>query len=278
MSATYLSEAPDVSMFESKGYLLIRVKEALLALIDLVFSEARRFFHAEKDTKRRCSIPGMNEGWQDIGNEFSQDSTRPDLNETFWVTWKNRQRVLETYLEQGLSFYDIMTQCLLAYHEIEREITSTLFRYYVSDEAGPEFNCQYDSDLLVVYYQPDQHIRELLQESHEDGTYMTIVKPTKPGLELLLGDNSFHPVRIEREQLLVMPGEIMSLLSGYQIKPLVHQVRRHQGQHERFALCYFGHPDMNPGQVISPWVQNKTNEGVDILERSIRNKMKYFVA
>ena len=82
---------------------------------------------------------------------------------------------------------------------------------------------------------------------------------------------------LAREQLLVMPGEILSLFSGYRIKPLVHHVRRHGSQRERLSLCYFGHPDMLPGQVLKPWVKNQTNEGIDIMERILRNKKKYLV-
>lgn len=277
MTSKHLLEAPDVSMFEREGYLLIRVKDELLDLIDRIFREARSFFHEEKNEKSRCSIPELNEGWQDLGTEFSQDPTRPDLSESFWVTWKNHPRVLATYSPRGLSLYDVMAECLLAYNEIEREITRELLRYYGHGDAAPGFDCGRDSDLLVFYYRPDQHPVELLQEPHEDGMYMTFARPTQPGLELLLPDNPRHPVVLAREQLLVMPGEILSLLSGYRIKPLVHHVRRHGGQRERLSLCYFGHPDMRRGQVLMPWVKNETNEGVDIMDRIIENKKKYLV-
>ena len=181
MTSKHLLETPDVSMFEREGYLLIRVKEELIDLIDLVFREASPFFHAGKDEKNRCSIPELNEGWQDLGTEFSQDPTRPDLSESFWVTWKNRPRVLPLYTPRGLSLYDVMAECLTAYNEIEREITDELLRYYGQDDAAPGFECSRDSDLLVFYYRPDQHQGELLQEPHEDGMYMTFARPDPAG-------------------------------------------------------------------------------------------------
>ena len=69
-----------------------------------------------------------------------------------------------------------------------------------------------------------------------------------------------------------MPGEILWLLSGGQIRPLYHRVRREPGCSERLALLLFG--DINP-RLCWPWVHTDINEGVDIGARVLTNSNRF---
>ncbi len=73
-------------------------------------------------------------------------------------------------------------------------------------------------------------------------------------------------------EVLVMPGEIVWLLSGGQIRPLHHRVRREPSCSERLALLFFG--DINP-RLCRPWVRADVNEGVDIGARVLTNAARF---
>ncbi|UPT67965.1 MAG: 2OG-Fe(II) oxygenase family protein [Sphingobacteriales bacterium JAD_PAG50586_3] len=163
------------------------------------------------------------------------------------------------------------------YNDIERSLTRMLLEYFGQDSA-PSFNCDRDSDMQVLFYQPELHNRELLQEPHDDSLYMTFAKATAPGLEILLSDGLFHKVELDRNEVLVMPGEILALMAGYRIKPLIHQVVRYSDQKSRFSLGYFTLPNIERGANISPWVSNNSNNHINIMDRVIHNQNQYLVA
>ncbi len=70
-----------------------------------------------------------------------------------------------------------------------------------------------------------------------------------------------------------MPGEILSLLTGYRVQPLYHRVRNHPQVGRRYAMMYFANP--NPSAGFRPWIANGTNAGIDIIQRSITNPIRY---
>jgi isopenicillin N synthase-like dioxygenase len=98
---------------------------------------------------------------------------------------------------------------------------------------------------------------------------------TGPGLEVLSSDNKFTPITIARGELLLVPGEILSLLSGGEIRPLYHRVRPIPDGYRRMAMLFFG--DIDP-RLCQPWISNHTNRNVDIGDRVLKNSKRYGLA
>src|SRR5690606_33306531 len=68
--------------------------------------------------------------------------------------------------------------------------------------------------------------RELLQTPHEDGVLATVIWTSAPGLEAVGGDAPI-PLDTDPDEVLVMPGGILTVMTGGEIAPLFHQARNH---------------------------------------------------
>lgn len=276
MISKYLNKVPNIADFEQKGFLVISLHDEVINIINSIFETGERFYKNVNDIKLKNSIPELNEGWKDLGGEFSITPDVPDLHESFWVTQKNKLLALSKYTNEGRELYLKMDKCISMYNEIERTITTSLMQYLgIKDYQNPKFNCDGYSDMQILHYQPFMHTREHLQEPHDDSLYMTFAKATRQGLEILLDDNLFHKAELAKNEILVMPGEILSLMTGYRIKPLIHQVLNHKDQKDRYSLCYFTYPDIIKGQKLEAWIKNDSNENIDIMEKIIINQSQY---
>ncbi|MET7808447.1 2OG-Fe(II) oxygenase family protein [Micromonospora chersina] len=105
-----------------------------------------------------------------------------------------------------------------------------------------------------------QH-RDLLQDPHEDGHLITIQHATAPGLEVVV-DGVGRPVATDPRQVLVMPGSVLTDLSGGRISPLYHQVRNchHAG---RIFLMYLVNPSLR--EPVYSWLDEAGT--VDLREK-----------
>ena len=273
-----LKQPLTIESFESLGFLKVRVDSAVTDLISRIFAMTPSFFRRGKAEKLRDSIPSLHEGWHDLGGEFSIVPERPDLHESFWVTPKFENKVKMIYSPLGLSLYKEMRKYIRIMAQIERGITRSLVVHVTGNRnAKAEFCCDFDSDLQSIYYQPYLHSRECLQEPHDDSLYMTFIKANLPGLELDVGNGNYRSIVLDHDEILVMPGEILALLSGFKIKPQIHRVVRHENQLERLALGYFTYPNIDVTRTIRPWILNETNEDVDIMQRVIENQSQFLV-
>lgn len=277
MSSKYLVEPIRIEMLEERGYLVIRVGDELALSVNSIYALGRAFFRSSKSIKQKNAIPSINEGWKDLGGEFSVAAARPDLHESFWVTQKRQQNVATRYSPDGLRLYGEMFRCISMLNEIERGITADLMRYLGVGADATTFRCDRDSDMQILYYQPSIHTRDLLQDPHDDSLYLTFAKADSPGLEILDSKGDYHPVRLAPNEILIMPGEILSLISGYRITPLIHKVVRHPEQNERMALGYFTLPNIELGGTLRPWIANGSNANIDIMARLIHNQNQFLI-
>jgi len=78
--------------------------------------------------------------------------------------------------------------------------------------------------------------RDLLQDRHEDGHLFTIVSSNGAGLEIEI-DGQMVPFEFGENELILMPGSLMTALTGGWITPLYHQVRNHHIS-GRLSLLY----------------------------------------
>jgi hypothetical protein len=273
----FLLNIPDVQAFESRGYATIRVNEEVVSSVRRIFENIPIFFRRSKHDKGRDAIPALNEGWRGLGGEFSITPERPDLHESFWVTSRYEPEIRSRYSAIAMRLYYEMRHCITMLSEIERTVTKRLVTHLLGSDTNPGFDCDRDSDMQALYYQPSLHERECLQDPHDDSLYMTFIKAERRGLELKTDDGAYRAVEIRPDEILVMPGEILALLSGYRIRPLIHRVVRYSDQQERLALGYFTYPNIDANSTIDPWITNGTNKGIDIMKRVIVNQGQYLL-
>jgi len=91
---------------------------------------------------------------------------------------------------------------------------------------------------LNVYPDMLKHRRRShLQELHEDGHLVTFIKPNAPGL-LVRVDGCDHLVNLERNELLVISGSLLTELTDGIVKPLYHSVLDLNPPAPRASLIY----------------------------------------
>jgi isopenicillin N synthase-like dioxygenase len=212
-------------------------------------------------------------GFRITGIEYSQSAERPDQVESFSATARDSDlSKLET--EKGRFLY----QCMRETIDLLEPVAETLAIMFAEEAdqgadtarlrgAFRDWSC-----LQLNYSRPSACSAGMINEAHEDGHLLTLASADGPGLEIQTTEGGFVPANVGATSLLIMPGEIAWLLSGGLIRPLYHQVRPERHLHERIALLYFG--DVNP-DACSPWVKNKVNEGVDIVERIKENSSRF---
>lgn len=263
-----------IRRFESAGYLVISCKAELTKQIEETIRCASEFFDLPVAEKSRSFSEALFEGYRNIGIEYSKTPERPDLSESFSVRLMNARYAREFLRDSAEPLYESMLGVIRSLNPIVDSLTGAMIRHFADDpSAYPPIRCTYGSHLQLNCYRPSQHERDLLQDSHEDALLVTLTYATERGLELNLQGDSYEPLTVQSGELVVLPGEILSLLCGYRIKPLYHQVRNHRELARRFSLMYFVNPE--PGQKLEPWVRNETNEVVDIMERAVTNPMKF---
>jgi isopenicillin N synthase-like dioxygenase len=94
---------------------------------------------------------------------------------------------------------------------------------------------------------------------------LTLVKANAPGLEIEV-DGKYVSAEADRNEILFMPGSLLSLMTGYKIKPMYHQVRNNRRREARSSLLLFVNPEID--QKLEPWIKNESNAGIDIIERA----------
>src|SRR5262249_4523016 len=148
------------------------------------------------------------------------------------------------------------------------DVTADLFAAMAASwsNAGtrtPPLRFQEASYIQVNYYEPAQHSRDLLQDPHEDGHLLTLVRSAEPGLEIRI-EGRFHPVDRRCDALLITPRTLSPLMPATPAPPLYHQVRNSLRRSARYSHMFFVNPELN--QKLDPWIRNASNEHIDIVQ------------
>jgi isopenicillin N synthase-like dioxygenase len=108
-----------------------------------------------------------------------------------------------------------------------------------------------------------------MQGKHQDGHLITVWNSQDPGMEYFVGNDreTTEPLTLATTQVLLMPGDLLTRITGGDIRPMFHQVRRIESVHTRLAIMYFSNPD--PGKPVYPC--SPRTERVD-LSRLIREE------
>ncbi len=255
------------------GYLRIRLSEAMIAALHATYENGYLFFRAPDHEKALNRLP-EDCGYRPMGVEYSQSPERPDPFESFTASKRVRPCMGELPSKYGMALYDQMLQTIDLWERLAESLTMQLAdnltgRSFVSLLKGmfSRWSC-----LQLNYSRPSAVTTPFIHEPHEDGHLMTIASATKPGLEVESTNDVYTPLFLDSDEVIIMPGEILALLTGYQIKPLYHRVRPDTFSKERLALLFFA--DIDP-KLCQPWILNESNMNVDIGSRVLTNARRF---
>lgn len=248
------------------GYTTQNLSDFEVDALRSLYRAGHRFFAQDEEVRERHASTNSNFGYRRMGREYSQSPERPDLNASF--TFWGRLRSTIPAGEQQPDLVD----ALEAYNNVVIRLGSAVLqdvsRYFGRDTPIDFVGSSY---LQLNHYRPSVAKRHLLQDPHEDGHLITILHADQPGLEIHI-DHAFQPVLPGPSQLIVMPGSILTLMTGGLVAPLVHRVRRAPVP-SRMSIMYFVNPSV--ASDITPFIHNELNANVNIRQRVIKKPREF---
>ncbi|MEO8889012.1 MAG: 2-oxoglutarate and iron-dependent oxygenase domain-containing protein [Jatrophihabitantaceae bacterium] len=239
------------------GYAVVKLHDIDADRLTTAISTAVDFFRRPEDDKLKHGSDDHNYGYRPFGIEYSITPDRPDMNECFTL-WSSRLDLIpnssdiEDLTESFLGWRDSLAPLVGAIlDEVAREFGAA---------TAPEF--EKASYLQINYCLPTPPERDLLQDKHEDGHMVTVLHSTAPGLEIFLADAA-TPMQPDADEIVIMPGSVLTALSAGKIAPLYHQVRNH-GLDDRQSLMYFVNPEVE--EPLFAWVESTDGRREDIRE------------
>lgn len=255
------------------GYAIVRTGALMRVCLDKTFDDTHRFFAREPAEKARFSRPDILEGYRAFGAEFSGDASRPDLNETYSLVPRNQSRPDIAGWRVANPLHDDLSQAAPFYAALANGVLDDL-RDAIEPE-GDRIDADEFSYLQLNYYRPGRETRDLLQDAHEDGHLLTIVTSRQPGLEFEV-DGRFEPANLAPDELLIMPGGILTLMTGGLMQPLVHRVRNVPGLRTRASLMFFVNASVtNPPRA---WIADRDGTFPDIRRATIESSQMFGLA
>jgi isopenicillin N synthase-like dioxygenase len=239
------------------GYAVVKLGDVDTANLHKAISTAVRFFERPLEDKIAHGSTDHNYGYRPFGIEYSVSPERPDMNECFTV-WSSRLDLIPNANDIAdvtgafLDWRDSLAPLVTA-------ILNEVAKNFGAEEA-PEF--EKASYLQINYCLPAPVERDLLQDRHEDGHMVTVLHSTAPGLEIYVND-SVKPMLPGEDEIVIMPGSVLTALSGGKIEPLYHQVRNH-GLDDRQSLMYFVNPEID--EPLFAWIESGDGGREDIRE------------
>jgi isopenicillin N synthase-like dioxygenase len=240
-----------------QGYAVVKLSEADARNLQTAISTANDFFRRPLEDKIEHGSTDHNYGYRPFGIEYSVTPDRPDMNECFTV-WSSRLDLIPNaekirdVTESFLSWRDSLAPLVQA-------VLDEVARSFHTGRA-PEF--EKASYLQMNYCLPTPAERDLLQDKHEDGHMVTVLHATAPGLEIYVNDEA-KPMLPAADEVVIMPGSVLTALSGGKIEPLYHQVRNH-GLDDRQSLMYFVNPEVDAP--LFSWIDSPDGTRADIRE------------
>jgi len=251
------------------GFAVVTLPEDHAEVMAAALDAGRAFFAKPQDDKARYGSDDNNYGYRPLGVEYSATPDRPDLNDCF-AMWSNRLDLIPN--SEELSEF---TDALLSWRDLGGALVAGVLdslAAHFGAATAPTFSAA--SNLQLNNYCDSTSDRELLQDKHEDGHMITAIHATLPGLERFVGDVATSATTADNE-LILMPGSLLTRLSGGEIPPLYHQVRnlRVVG---RMSLMYFVNPELY--EPVMTWRSENGEPPVDLREIARANPLPFGLA
>jgi isopenicillin N synthase-like dioxygenase len=240
-----------------QGYAVVKLSDVDAGNLQNALGTAVRFFQRPLDDKMAHGSSDHNYGYRPFGIEYSITPDRPDMNECFTL-WSSRLDLIP-----NAGDIDDLTGSFLDWRDSLAPLVAAILDQVAKNfgtDAAPAF--EKASYLQINYCLPTPAERDLLQDKHEDGHMVTVLHATAPGLEIYVNDEP-KPMLPDADEIVIMPGSVLTALSGGKIEPLYHQVRNH-GLDDRQSLMYFVNPEIE--EPLFGWIDSPDGERVDIRE------------
>jgi isopenicillin N synthase-like dioxygenase len=240
-----------------QGYCIVKLSEIDADRLHTAIDTAVDFFRRPEAEKAVHGSADHNYGYRPFGIEYSISPDRPDMNECFTV-WSSRLDLIP-----AADKISDLTDSFLSWRDslapLVAEILDEVARTFSAGQA-PEF--EKASYLQINYCLPTPPERDLLQDKHEDGHMLTVLHANAPGLEIYVNDEVM-PMQPAADEVVMMPGSVLTALSGGKIPPLYHQVRNHCID-DRQSLMYFVNPEVD--EPLYSWIDAPDGSRADIRE------------
>jgi isopenicillin N synthase-like dioxygenase len=239
------------------GYAVVKLSDIDTGRLQTALATANRFFERPLEDKVAHGSTDHNYGYRPFGIEYSISPDRPDMNECFTL-WSSRLDLIPN--AEGI---EDVTDSFLGWRDslapLVKAILDEVAKAFSAGRA-PEF--EKASYLQMNYCLLTPPERDLLQDKHEDGHMVTVLHATAPGLEIYVNDE-VQPMLPDRDEVVIMPGSVLTALSGGKIPPLYHQVRNH-GLSDRQSIMYFVNPEVEAA--LFSWIDAPDGTRTDIRE------------
>ena len=259
-----------VADISEKGWSSFALRDDLQKNVSTAYEAAEAFF--DPDEKSEACVLPYGCGYTPFGREHSGNPALPDRVEIFAASARTQDLAL------GLSCTaarDLHARMMEVFHSLEmtaeeimrgvaRTVASTVSGHRLTGGLHRWSQLQFNRTILT---EPGQFINT----AHEDGHLLTFAHANNRGLEIVTGSSVLEPDR-KNAAFTVMPGAILSLLTGGEIRPLYHQVRAHSRSEHRLSLLFFA--DLDP-QLCEPWKITPANRDVDIASHVLGNAGRF---
>ena len=252
------------------GYAVVPLDDLDANRLQDALATANRFFARPLADKLAHGSSDHNYGYRPFGIEYSITPDRPDMNECFTL-WSSRLDLIPNAGEVA----DV-TGAVLGWRDSLAPLVQAILDEVAAEfgaDRAPEF--EKASYLQMNYCLPTPPERDLLQDKHEDGHMVTVLHATAPGLEIYAGgehSDVVKPMLPGPDEIVIMPGSVLTALSNGAIQPLYHQVRNH-GLDDRQSIMYFVNPEVDAP--LFAWVESEDGTRADIRE-AVQNAPKMF--
>jgi hypothetical protein len=259
---------PLLTQFRVAGFARVQLGAWQARLLTELYDQTTEFSQRDPERQALHQSPKLNNGYRPLGAAHAGDPNAVDLNDSF-LFWGVRSAY-------SIPEFGLIRPLLTALEDYRRDVcvvlmsrlVAELCEYYgegVESVAALPFEAtsvlQFNS-----FHTPTE--RELLQTRHEDGVVATVIWTSAPGLEIFHNDviTSLTPAS---DEVFIMPGSILTAMTGEEIPPLFHQARNlrvsspEEYDPERKSIMYFSNFDPR-GRMIEPFVRNESNRDTDI--------------
>jgi isopenicillin N synthase-like dioxygenase len=245
---------------EDTGFLVLSNHGVPPALIDQTFEQAAVFFALDTEAKLALKVGERNIGFlptgaQTIRTSKINNNTKPNLNESFYVT---RERAPDhpdilankAGLNRWPSGIPEFRTAMLAYFTTMEALAKRMLPAFATalglppDYFAPDFTNP-SSTLRLIRYQPQVEAEEnrFGFAPHIDTNFITFLAQSKlPGLEVLTRDKTWIRPPAIPGTFVVNTAEMLGVYSNDRFKPTPHRVLNNNDA-MRYAIPFFLGPD-----------------------------------
>ncbi len=255
-----------LDQFASEGLALVRLDSTEAGRLADLHHEAKAFFALGTDAKLRHAVANRSTGYRPHAYAHAGVPDKPDLNDSF-LYWPQRSKTPPNSGE--ISGLLAATE---AYRQVAAQITADVVKELCARyDYRRELSFEQGSVLQVNSFS-ERSDAELLQQPHEDAVFLTVIWTSAEGLEAVRGEG-LRPLTFAPDEVAIMPGSVMTTMTGGEFEPLYHLARNH-GILDRKSIMYFVSPDTT--SPIEPFIVNDYNRGTDIQKMILDNPQDYF--